>query len=402
MRLITAVIDNNKQGRALSIRISKLLRLYSYRYNSLKIKQLEMGVLWAVTAAIFTAVIYQYIVRSSTSLSPWQRVVSRYLWIAEDTPEVDILSPVNIVRYISSIASTLKPPVSNRLLYDEDIKVMIVGGPNSRLDFHVEMGEELFYQLKGSMDLDIITNHSSRETITIKEGEMFLLPAGVPHSPQRYPETIGVVFERSRRSHEMDALRWYVDHQSTEVLYEEFFHCTDLGTQIKHVIENFNRLKASTANSTATKTANSDSHRREHNASVDTLLSAAINAKISAPFSLSERIAQLSLSGSSPEEIVSSSFHVQLYRYSEDGVNVHVMSGFHGKNIFLWQLFGNSSLNIERLRPLHSMLQSLHTETVVLGEGEVVMLSPRKRAQQVVLVINDPNSVLMEITSEYV
>jgi len=361
-----------------------------------------MGVLWAVTAAIFTAVIYQYIVRSSASLSPWQRVVSRYLWIAEDIPEVDILSPVNIVRYISSIANTLKPPVSNRLLYDEDIKVMIVGGPNSRMDFHVEMGEELFYQLKGSMDLDIITNHSSRETITIKEGEMFLLPAGVPHSPQRYPETIGVVFERSRLSHEMDALRWYVDHQSTEVLYEEFFHCTDLGSQIKHVIENFNRLNASTANSTSTKTANSDSHRREHNASVDTLLSAAINAKISAPFSLSERIAQLSLIGSSREEIVSSSFHVQLYHYSEDGVNVHVMSGFHGKNVFLWQLFGNSSLNIERLRPLHSMLQSLHTETVVLGEGEVVMLSPRERAQQVVLVINDPNSVLMEITSEHV
>ena len=356
-----------------------------------------MSVLWAVTAAICTAVIYQYIVHSSTALSQWKRLVSRYLWMVDNTSEVDMLSPVNIVQYISSIASTLKPPVSNRLLYDDDIKVMIVGGPNSRLDFHVEMGEELFYQLKGSMDLDIIANHSSRERITIKEGEMFLLPAGVPHSPQRYPETIGVVFERSRRSHEMDALRWYVDHQSTEVLYEEFFHCTDLGTQIKQVIENFHRLK----DSAATNISNSDSYKREHNASIDALLIAAINAKASAPFSLSETIAQLSLSGDSRKEIVSSSFHVQLYGYSEDGVNVHVMTGFHGKNILLWQLYGNSSLNVERLRPLHSMLQTLYTETVVLSEGEVVMLSPRERAQHVVLVINDPNSVLMEITSEY-
>jgi hypothetical protein len=36
------------------------------------------------------------------------------------------------------------------LLYDEDIKVMIVTG---RLDFHVKMGLALFYQLKKSIDL---------------------------------------------------------------------------------------------------------------------------------------------------------------------------------------------------------------------------------------------------------
>ena len=65
----------------------------------------------------------------------------------DDIREVDILLPINISQYISIIASILKPSVSNRLLYDEDIKVMIVTGPNSRLDFLVKMGEALFYQL---------------------------------------------------------------------------------------------------------------------------------------------------------------------------------------------------------------------------------------------------------------
>ena len=65
----------------------------------------------------------------------------------EDIREVDILLPINISQYISIIASILKPSVSNRLLYDEDIKVMIVTSPNSRLDFLVKMGEAFFYQL---------------------------------------------------------------------------------------------------------------------------------------------------------------------------------------------------------------------------------------------------------------
>jgi hypothetical protein len=64
----------------------------------------------------------------------------------DDIREVDILLPINISQYISIIASILKPSVSNRLLYDEDIKVMIVTSPNSRLDFLVKMGEVL-YQL---------------------------------------------------------------------------------------------------------------------------------------------------------------------------------------------------------------------------------------------------------------
>ena len=150
-------------------------------------------------------------------------------------------APTNLRDYVDSIRDTLKPPVSNKLLYSgEHLKVMIVAGPNQRNDFHVELGEELFYMLIGDMDLDIMEN-GQRKRIHIAEGTFFLLPACVPHSPQRYPDTIGVVVERERLVNELDCLRWYVPNTpSGEVLYEEVFHCTDLGTQIKAVIERFN------------------------------------------------------------------------------------------------------------------------------------------------------------------
>ena len=63
---------------------------------------------------------------------------------------MDILLPIIIKQYIRIIASILKPLVSNRLLYDEYIKV------TGRLDFPVKMGLALFYQLKRSIDLGII------------------------------------------------------------------------------------------------------------------------------------------------------------------------------------------------------------------------------------------------------
>lgn len=73
--------------------------------------------------------------------------------------------------------------------------------------------------------------------ITIRQGQMFLLPANVPHSPQRYENTIGLVLERSRLLHEMDTLRWYFPSDYSKVLYQESFHCTDLGSQLKPIIE---------------------------------------------------------------------------------------------------------------------------------------------------------------------
>lgn len=86
------------------------------------------------------------------------------------------------------------------------------------------------------MDLEIIERNTPK-TVRIKEGEIFLLSSGIPHSPRRYKNTVGLVFERKRRPHEKDGLLWFVPNTFSEILYHEYFHCTDLGTQLKPIIE---------------------------------------------------------------------------------------------------------------------------------------------------------------------
>jgi 3-hydroxyanthranilate 3,4-dioxygenase len=126
------------------------------------------------------------------------------------------------------------------------LKVMIVGGPNQRNDYHIEKGAELFYQIRGDMDLDIMED-GTKKRVHISEGTMMLLPPGVPHSPQRYADTVGIVIERERLEGEQDCLRWYVPGTNS-ILFESFFHCVDLGTQVKAAIEEYNSKVAATSN----------------------------------------------------------------------------------------------------------------------------------------------------------
>ena len=116
-------------------------------------------------------------------------------------------SAVHLLEYIDLIRPQLQPPIGNKLMFSGDLKVMIVGGPNEREDYHIEFGEELFYMLQGSMTLKIVFNYEFID-IVIREGEFFLLPALIPHSPQREANTIGLVFERTRHENEPDTLRW--------------------------------------------------------------------------------------------------------------------------------------------------------------------------------------------------
>jgi len=143
---------------------------------------------------------------------------------------------VDFHAWIEASSEFLSPPVCNRLLYANKLKVMIVGGPNIRNDYHLEEGEEFFYQIKGDMLLKVIEQGVHKD-IVIKEGEMFVIPSNIPHSPNRFANTIGVVIERERLINEIDGLIWFND--KPEKIYQEFFHCIDLGTQLKPVIERY-------------------------------------------------------------------------------------------------------------------------------------------------------------------
>jgi 3-hydroxyanthranilate 3,4-dioxygenase len=139
-----------------------------------------------------------------------------------------------------TFVATFRDIAGNKLMYDAgQMKIMVIGGPNIREDYHIEEGEEVFLMLRGDMVLDVI-EHGKKRSIPIREGEMLLLPSRVPHSPQRPAGTVGLVIERDRLATEEDGLRWYIpSREGSDILYQEWFHCTDLGTQLRVVIERF-------------------------------------------------------------------------------------------------------------------------------------------------------------------
>jgi len=147
-------------------------------------------------------------------------------------------TPYNLKSWIMEHRDLLKPPVGNKMVWqDSEFLIMIVGGPNRRKDFHIEEGEEFFYQIEGDIVVRIIEDGKPRD-VEINEGDIFLLPARVPHSPQRPAGTVGMVVERVRKPGELDHLRWYCE-SCGEVLHDASFQLEDLGSQLKPIIEDF-------------------------------------------------------------------------------------------------------------------------------------------------------------------
>ena len=149
-----------------------------------------------------------------------------------------IRRPFNFKQWIDEHRHLLKPPVGNQCVYDDDdFIVMVVGGPNSRKDYHWDEGEELFYQLEGDIKVQIQEDGNAVE-VRIREGEMFLLPPRVPHNPIRGENTVGLVIERKRREGEKDGLLWFCENCNNK-LYEEFFDLEDITTQFQGVFAKF-------------------------------------------------------------------------------------------------------------------------------------------------------------------
>ena len=147
-----------------------------------------------------------------------------------------MILPINFQDWIGDNRHLLKPPVGNSVVYDQgDFMIMVVGGPNSRKDYHVDPIEEFFYQLEGDMLLKVIIDNK-RVDIPIKEGEIFLLPKNVPHSPQRYEGTIGLVIEYKREEGDFDAFQWYCD-ECDQLLHEVSLDLENIVTQLPPLFE---------------------------------------------------------------------------------------------------------------------------------------------------------------------
>ncbi len=150
-----------------------------------------------------------------------------------------VAAPFNLKKWIDENRHLLKPPVGNQQVYkaNKDFIVMVVGGPNARKDYHLEEGEELFYQIEGDISVWIQEDGVAKEMV-IREGDMFLLPPHVPHSPRRPANTIGLVIERYREEKETDACMWFCENCNNK-MHEESFPLKDIVTQLPQILNNF-------------------------------------------------------------------------------------------------------------------------------------------------------------------
>ena len=152
---------------------------------------------------------------------------------------MEIKSPFNLFKWIEENRHLLKPPVGNKNLYVNagDYIVMIVAGPNARKDYHYNETEELFFQLEG--DILVKTQQNGKcVDVPIKAGEMFLLPAKIPHSPIRSANSIGLVIERKREPQHKDGLMWFSEKENA-LLYEEYFHLSNIEKDFLPVFKKF-------------------------------------------------------------------------------------------------------------------------------------------------------------------
>src|SRR5258706_1385119 len=115
---------------------------------------------------------------------------------------------------------------------DSDFIAFVTRGPNSRKDFHIDPGDEIFYQLEGELSLHYMTPENKIEVAVLRPGELFLLPAQVPHSPRRQGGSWTFVVERKRHPGEIDLFAWFCEKCGAK-LYETSVRFDDPSDAVK-------------------------------------------------------------------------------------------------------------------------------------------------------------------------
>jgi len=150
-----------------------------------------------------------------------------------------MLCKYNVEQWCEDNKEMFHPPICNRLMHQIQLSVMYVGGPNVRRDFHLDEGSEFFWMIKGNLELHTI-QAGKLKIVHVKEGEVFLVPSRIPHSPRRPANTLGLVIERNREKDlEMDGLRWYTDDNCDKILWEKYFYCDDLSRDLPPIVKEY-------------------------------------------------------------------------------------------------------------------------------------------------------------------
>lgn len=281
------------------------------------------------------------------------------------------LEVINTGKWIQENQNSFAPPVCNKLMHNSQLVIMFVGGPNVRADYHIEEGEELFYQIKGDMCVKILENNVHKDVV-IKEGEFFLLPARIPHSPQRSANSCGLVIERRRTADETDCVRWFVP-ESSNVLYEKWFHCKDLGIELIPLIKNYFA-------SEEYKTKQPGSNVLDLSKMPFSLNPSLVSKEEHGAYELIKKIKQ-DTSDSMQLHLPGMQFEVVVLKTK----GTHVFDTIEGLDTWLWQLQGNSVVCIDS------------NESYELVEHDSVLL-PENRCKKIVIELLGDSDMIMKIT----
>jgi len=149
------------------------------------------------------------------------------------------LIPKNLWQWIEENRAAFEPPVGNKVVWeDSQYTAMVVRGPNARRDFHIDPSDEIFFQLKGDIIVEHLDGQGRRQSTVVGEGEIFLLPSLVPHSPHRPADSWGLVVEIKRRPDQTESLLWLCERCDAR-LHEVTMHVADIERELKAAIESF-------------------------------------------------------------------------------------------------------------------------------------------------------------------
>ena len=133
--------------------------------------------------------------------------------------EFQPLTNFNLREWMNSNNGDWGPHKVRRIWDDSEFITIVSRGPWNRTEFHINPGDEIFHQLDGELHFHYISPEGTRKVMKVQAGEMFLLPAGVPHSPRRPGNAWTLVVERRRRRGDIDRFAWFCENCNNK-LYE--------------------------------------------------------------------------------------------------------------------------------------------------------------------------------------
>jgi len=153
--------------------------------------------------------------------------------------KVTLGPPFNLQAWIDTNLPQALGAIGNKEVFKgADFIFQIIKGPNARNDFHIDPWDEIFFQIRGHIFVHVIEAGRERR-VRINEGQLFLLPKHVYHSPRRPPGSIGLVIERPRKPDELDGIAWFCPSCARK-LHQVDFWCDDIERGLRDVIQAFN------------------------------------------------------------------------------------------------------------------------------------------------------------------